>query len=442
MSIFSRLFGTETPSKPQPNIVFGRNLVNTKNEAQYDAWDTAVALFEQGKHMESYQKLLLYLKNDDGTNVKSSTDSSGLRFEILQGSKKITGFANDEKIKAMAKIARVQELQIGFLRRLTEGNYTLKYGRYCLDDDGDVAIVFDSMTLDASPYKLYYGLREIALAADKHDDLMVEEFDTLQPVNTGHIADIPEDQKQVKSNFIYKVIEEVIEEVNNGRVNPNQYPGGITYLLLDAVYKLDFLTKPEGHTMETLERMHRSYFEVNGLNNVQKNHALVKEFESLAKRPPEKIHTELYNITHTFSMISATNHAEFRSIVEGEIDNMDWYIEHRYHHVALAIPGYIVGHSLFSFSLPDPDRDLLLLYYQIIEHAYFQELGYDFPYRNSNGSVDLDAIQYRIAEIVNTHSGSYPFLTPNYKLLKDDHITLFAKSYLLMISDLNLSKST
>ena len=51
----------------------------------------------------------------------------------------------------------------------------------------------------------------------------------------------------------------MLHEVDDGKLNPIQYPGGITYLLLDAIYKLDFLVRPEGQTMETIERIIAAY---------------------------------------------------------------------------------------------------------------------------------------------------------------------------------------
>jgi len=42
--------------------------------------------------------------------------------------------------------------------------------------DGHVVIIFDSTTIDGSPYKLYHALKEAANHADKKDDLIIYEL--------------------------------------------------------------------------------------------------------------------------------------------------------------------------------------------------------------------------------------------------------------------------
>ncbi|NND06655.1 MAG: hypothetical protein HKN87_09765 [Saprospiraceae bacterium] len=441
MGILSRIFDPN-PSAEQPDIHFGRFSGKTKTDTRYDEWDKAVEKFEAQSYCTSVCHILEYLTNEPEKNVQYDCKDETVSFQLLQGSKKITGYADQVQIRAIAKIARVAgSPEIGFMRRLLESNYQLKYGRYCLDDEGDIAIMFDSNLADASPYKVFYGLKEIALAADKHDDLLVEEFSGLSPINVGHIIPLPANLRAVKLAYIQETLQGTLHEIDHGKLNPIQYPGGITYLLLNAIYKLDFLVRPEGQTMETIERMHRFYFENSGLNNVQKNHRLIKELKLLLSRPSDKIESEMYRTTSTFSVVSTANHPKLRDIIQGEIHNMDWYFEKRHFSVALAIPGYIVGHALFSFGLPDLDKSLLLLYYQIVEHEYFRDLGFKYPYLSADGKLDQRSIMKAIAAIKDAHLDAHPFLVPNTKLLIFDHMVLFAKSYLIMISNLNLSKT-
>ena len=441
MGILAKIFDP-SHNEEQPDLHFGRFSGHSKTDARYDEWDRAVEKFEEQSYLPSICHLLDYLADETEHNLSYDWHEGQVFFELLQGSKKISGVAGKAHIRATAKIAEVQgSPEIGFMRRLLEGNYQLKYGRYCLDADHDVAIVFDSSLEDASPYKVFYGLKEIALAADKHDDLLVEEFTGLTPINVGHITPLPSNLRAVKIAYIQNTLSNTLHEVDHGKLNPIQYPGGITYLLLDAIYKLDFLVRPEGQTMETIERMHRAYFENSGLNSVQKNHRLIKEFKSLLDRPAEKIEAEMYRTTSTFSVVSTANHQKLQDVIQGEIHNMDWYFEKRHFRVALAVPGYVVGHALFSFSLPDIDKALLLLYYQIVEHTYFRDLGFKHPYLSPQGKLDQRSILRAMSAIVDAHQDTHPYLSPNFKLLSFDHLVLFAKSYLIMIAGLNLSKT-
>src|SRR5690606_35109085 len=156
-----------------------------------------------------------------------------LEFEILQGSKKISGTADRKKIRVEARIATALSLNIDFMQRLIEQNFGLNYSRFGLDIENNITIVFDSFVLDASPYKLYYAIRELAINADKFDDLLIDEFEELQAIETNHLADLPPEEKEAKYQFITNKIDETLSEIKNGKLDPNEYPAGVAYQLLD-----------------------------------------------------------------------------------------------------------------------------------------------------------------------------------------------------------------
>lgn len=439
MSFISRLFNNKKVIQAPPDVEFGRFSDSYKTEARYDAWDRAIQQFEEGNYFNSFANFFEYLTDDHQSNVSFQIKGDELTFTILQGSKKISGFANAHTIKAEGKIAHARELSIGFMRRLIESNYNLKYGRYCIDGEQNLTIVFDSITLDASPYKLYYGLKEIALAADKQDDLLIEEFESLEPIHTTHILDISEKEKDIKLAFLRRKSQEALEYVKTGKLNPVQYAGGITYMLLDTIYRLDFLIRPEGFTMEAFERMHRNFFAADGFTSQQKNHQLVKDLIALQERPDEKIRAELYRTISTFGILGVTNHERLRDLIQGELENMVWYAENGYPEIALSVPGYIVGHALFNYSLPEPDKDLFMLYYQIMEPEYFSSLGFDTGYmiqEKINRHLVKDAISY----IVHTWQKKYPKLNPDLSILQFGNQMQFAGSYLQMMASLDLTK--
>ncbi|NND34548.1 MAG: hypothetical protein HKN76_18325 [Saprospiraceae bacterium] len=441
MSFFSKLFNTNKPTRKPPDIEFGRFTDGYKSEEKYDAWDEAIDFFEEGEYTASFRSFFSYLADDHGTNVQYEETSEGISFSILQGSKKITGFTNNVTFKAEGKIAHARALNIGLMRRLIESNYDLKYGRYSLDQNQNITIVFDSIITDASPYKLYYGLKEIALAADKQDDLLIEEFDILHPINNSHIIELAEPEKEVKLTYFRAKIDYVLSYIKEGKLNPVQYPGGITYLLLDSIYRLDFLIRPEGYAMETFERIHRTFFASDGLNSQQKNHALIKELKILQDRPDEKIKEELYRTISTFGVLGSTNHERLKDLIAGELMNMLWYRENGYTEIALAVPGYIVGHALFNYSLPEPDKDLLMLYYQIMEVDYFQQLGFEINYISAN-KPNKSEINNAINYIFAMWRKKYPKLDADLSKLDFRDQTTLAGSYLQMMASLDLTKAS
>jgi hypothetical protein len=442
MGLFDRIFGQSEKLEPQPDIRFGRYSDSYKSTQNYDAWDVALDKFEAESYLESYRQFFKYLRDDYEDNVRYWDEDGGIHFELFQGSKKITGFANNKKLKAEAKVAKTQSLNVGFMRRLIEQNFSLKYARFALDEDKNIAILFDTYTLDGSPYKLYYALKELATNADKQDDLLLDEFSMLEPVDSSHLQELPEAEKEVKFNYIQKEVEEVFEEKDKGRLNTEQYPGGIAYLLLNLIYKLDYLIKPEGYMMETLERVHRVYFAKDGKSTTQKNQMLCKELKKLVQRPKDDFFKEMYRVKSTFGITTPVNHDRVVSFIDGELNNMDWYKENKHMKVAISIPGYIVGYCLFNYAIPKPDRDLFHLYFQIIESGYFKNLGFTLEYYSSlENKFNKKLIKRAIDHIVEDNKAKYPKLNPAIGSLNYTSLADFAKSYLLMVRNLDMTKA-
>ena len=443
MSIFDRLFKrkSEQEEKKGPDISFGRFSDSYKQTKQYDAWDVALDEFKKEDYLESCKAFLEYLNDERENNINYRQEDGEISFEILQGSKKIVGTANRKKIRVEAKIAKANELNIAFMRRMVERNFGLNYSRFGLDKENNITIVFDSFTLDGSPYKLYYAIRELAVNADKHDDLLIDEFEELQPIENKHLVDLPEEEKLVKYNFIIAKINDVLNEIEKGPLNANQYPGGVSYLLLDLCYKLDYLTKPEGFMMEALERMNRVFFAEDFKSTQQKNAVLQKELEDLKKRTNEEYFKEMYRVKTTFGITSPVTHERVSGLISEVLHEMDWYKENRFEKVALAISGYIVGNCLFNYAVPKPVKELYTLYYQVVESEYFQQLGFKSNfYDPQKNSFDKKGIINRIKEITKSNKKKYPSMSPDLSNLQFSKLVDFTQSYLLMVKDLNLMR--
>ena len=145
MSIWNRLFGKKAePTKPQPRIKFGRYTDSYKQPPQYEAWDAAINKFEEQDYLGSYNALFRYLRDEREDNVRWVEENGTIKFEILQGSKRVTGTANAQKFVAEARIVYADNLGVTVMRRLVESNFVLEYSRYGLDDDNNLVIKFDT----------------------------------------------------------------------------------------------------------------------------------------------------------------------------------------------------------------------------------------------------------------------------------------------------------
>lgn len=442
MSFLKRLFSEGKTASQQSDTAFGRFTDSYKTAEQYAAWDKALLYFEQDDYLDSFKEFFKYLRDDKKDNVRWKEENGVIYFELFQGSKKVHGQANARKLIAEAKVAATKELNIAFMRRLIEQNFELKYGRFALDEDNDITILFDTYTLDGSPYKLYFALKEIAVNADKMDDLLIEEFPSLKPVESHHIEDVPDSVKEVKYNFIQQEIKEVLDEIDNGKLREDQYPGAIAYLLLDLCYKLDYFISSEGHMMEVLERVHRKYFENDGSPVSQKNQVMRKEMERLMDRSRAAFFKEMYRVNATFGITTPVSHDKVVSFIDGELQHMPWYKDNGHSRVALSIPGYIVGYCLFNYAVPKPVHDLFFVYLQIMEPTFFRSLDIPVPFRAETGfKVKKKALKRELSAIEKKYAHEYPGLEISISGLNLDDPCEFAFSYMTMIRNLKVVKA-
>lgn len=442
MGLFDRIFGNKsTDLASAPPVCFGRYSDAYKDQRQYDAWDRALDLFEKKAYLDSYVAFFEYLRDEGENNVHWEVKDEQITFAILQGSKKIEGVATPEKIKAEAKIAHAQQLNMGFMHQLVNRNFSLEYSRFALDPDDNITIVFDSFTLDGSPYKLYFALRELAINADKQDDLLLDEFAELEAIQTSHLVDLPQLEKEVKYKFIRTKIESILGTIDNSQRRMDQYPGGVAYLLLDLCYRLDFLTKPEGFMMEMLERMNRQYFGQENNNTAQKNQVLRKDLEALLDRSREDFYKEMYQVHTTFGITKPIEFERVQSLIKGELPNMNWYQDNGYEAIAIAIPGYIVGNCLFNYAVPKPIRDFFKIYYRVTESNYFQQLGFKpVLYQPKENTFNRKAIRQQLREVGRVHRDNFPNLEADSTILKYNSLADFCRSFLEMIAALNMKR--
>ncbi|MFN0034240.1 MAG: hypothetical protein ACKVUS_04180 [Saprospiraceae bacterium] len=441
MDFFTRLFGFQkTP--PQPDIPFGRYTDAYKTDAQQQAFDRSLEAFEQGEHMVAYRDFLTFLKDEDAkeANIQWEEQGSEIRFEFWQGSQRITGFANAEMVKAESKVARADDLNVGFMRRLMESNFNLKFSRFALDADNNLCIVFDTRTVDGSPLKILHALRELAIHADKQDDLLLGEFTALRPTEERSYGNIPEAEKEAKHAYIRRSIEATFAEIDKGKPDPNTFPGSYAYLLLALAFRLDYLVKPEGFMMDLLEKVYAAYFTKNNLTPQVKVQQMRREFQNLLDRPKEEFFKEMYRTRSTFGVNPAVPHGTLASLIEGELPNMEWPLQQGHDALALAIPQYVAGFTLFHQAPPKPDRALLHLFFQITEAPFFRELGFHIPFTDAEGRLQKAEILKEIKHIADRNRAQYTRFRPDTSRLDFASHTLFGRSFLGMLKGLDLTK--
>ncbi len=442
MDILKKIFGfIEDTSVQQPDVVFGRYTDAYKDKSKYEAWDLAMKDFEAENFTAYFEHFFYYLSDEDMGNVKYKTTEGVTYFEIFQGSKLLVGTADRNEIRVESKIAKAEKLNIGLLRRLLELNFTLKYCCYALDKNDWVTMIFDAKTRDSNPYKLYYGLKELALNSDKQDDILESEFVSISSINTQHTVNQSPEEKKIKYDYLQQEIAEVLQIIVESKLNLDNYPGAVSYICLDVIYRLDYLLKPEGSTMDNFEKMHRKYYAKNKKNAGQKNLELLDGLETVKNRSFEELSAELYDVTSTFGITQPTGHERMVEFIQKEIQNTQFYESNGHHKIVQGIYNYIVGYCLFNYSLPSPDKSLLHLYYMVNEHRFFSDLGFTHKLVEEDGKVNRSAVLTEIKKISKIYLEEYGQIDANVEILNFDNLQSFSKTYLVMLSRLKLSPS-
>lgn len=435
MSIFSKLF-KNGPKSSEPQIQFGRFTDTYKSDEKYKSWDLAIDHFENEKYLAAYAHFFDFLTNDSESNVVYKKGNGKISFSLYQGSKIIEGEVDFQFFRAEAKIVKADSPDLGLMRSLLENNFELKYTRYALDQDDCICLKFDTFVEDGSPHKIYQALKELATEADRKDDVLMHDYANLSPVNHHHTRQVSAQEITIKYDFTLQSVRNVIHEIDHGKLNAYIYPGGVSFLLLDLLYRIDFLVKPEGSIMEKIKEIHDQYFNDNLLSVYDKNKAIIKEVRNLEKIKYQDFEKQVYEVSSTFGTAMPEGHARLIEIIDAQMTDFDWYLENKYIVFAQAICGYVVGFSLYSFALPEPSKALLILYYKVTQNHYFTQLGYQDVFVKPDGTLHKKSINSAIKNILIGSKPKYGAIKVELQRLEYDDMTLFCRSYLLMLRSL------
>jgi hypothetical protein len=434
--MFDKLFGRGKKSAEQrPDINFGRYSDNNKTVEKVDRWTDADNLYKEKKYQESIDAFFDYLGDDAEKNVMLNRNGTDFTFQIYQGSKIVRGTGNAEHMQAEVSLAKMPQPSVPVMRRLLEQNFSLYYSRYSLDGER-LCMRFDSDIDTANPNKLYYALKELATKADKQDDLLVQDFSSLQTLDTEHIAGIPEQEKETKFAFMQKWISETLQYIQI--LDAEKFSGGIAYLLLTLSFKIDYLICPEGALQAELEKIPILYFTKDEKPAVEKNNAMTEAFQKLQAKPKEEFLKNLFRNKSSFAIVAPQTQKTIADAIVGANNNMIWYRDNNYPLIAQQICEYGISYCQYSYSLPKPLSELFQLFMQTNYPDYFTSLGFrEEYYDGSKNKFNTESIIETINSIQTNWKKKYPKLDFKTANLKFDNMVNFNYTYTNELGTLN-----
>jgi hypothetical protein len=433
--VFDKLFGWVRKKDEDPPIPLGRYSDNNKSVQKVQRWSDADELFKEKEYMKSLEAFFDYLCDDEQQNVTINRDNGSFEFTLFQGSKIVRGKIDNDRVTAETAIARMTEPSIPVMRRLLEMDFHLYYSRYALKDD-TIMMLFDSDVISATPNKLYYGLKELATKADKQDDLLINEFSFLEAVDTGHIVQLSDEEKTIKFNFLQKWIKETLDYI--ATLDAEKFSGGISYLLLSLVFRIDYLISPEGKILSELEKIASSYYSKDDKSSPERNPVMIEGLKKILSKPKEELCSQFFRSKYTFAIVVPHNVKAVSEAIQTALQNMVWYRDNNYPDIANKVMEYGFAFSQYSYSLPKPLSDLFRLFMQINYGDYFKALGFQTVYYDEERNhFNEDAIDDKIDSIIYYWKPKYAALAFKTKKLKFDTLVNFNQSFLQEVSELN-----
>jgi hypothetical protein len=416
-------------------ITFGRFSDSFKSKEKIAQWNNSEKFFQEKKYLDSYEAFFNYLRDDTVNNVTFTRSADKIDFEFLQGSKIIKGHIDNSEVVAEAEIAQYDKLSVAFMRRLMEMNYTLFYSRYAMKDTR-IVIKSDSTVPAAPPRKLYYAWKELATRADKQDDLLTDDFAMLKSIGNVHVELLAEAEKEVKYNFYRKWVEGTLKRISE--LNEDAFSGGISYLLLNTVYKIDYLIAPEGTMMNELEKMSWQYFAKDNKPFTEKNRVMKEALKKLLDLEKGMVVEDFYRVKSTFGIANPAPHATIVDLFNNNVPNVKWYVENNYLDIAVIIYEYLATYSLFSYGLPKPDSKLFNMLLNVTNQDYFSSLGAgELFYDVATGKFSEQLIKDKINTIIKEGHTDYPDLKFNIDNLKFDSMLNFLRTFIAEVQQLN-----
>lgn len=288
----------------------------------------------------------------------------------------------------------------------------------------------------ANPNKLYYAFKELATKADKYDDLLIQDFLTLQPVDTEHIKDLPVSEKDIKYNYLMKWIRDAIKEVE--QMDAEKMSGGITHLLLNLAYRIDYLIVPEGRLLYDLEDLITGYFVKDEKQVQEKNKCMLNAFKKILEKTKEDVYPCLYRSRHSFAVTVPQTQKVISETIFGANQNTAWFKENNFQNIAQQVSEYGLAFCQYNYSLPRVITDLYHILMRVSYSDYFNELGFkEELYNNNTKTFNQELIEQNIIKTINQWKEKYQQVAFKTENLKYDSLVSFTQSLTAEIEFVN-----
>jgi hypothetical protein len=420
---------------------FGRGINATISPKEEELFNSSYEAFERGDILDAYQYFFKSLENFcDGVsnqNIITKRDDEKLFFTIFQGSARVEGYVTKEYLYAEAIMLKTLDAQVAIKRYMLERNYQLTYAYYFSDDEYiKLKLYHDNIT--ASPQKIFFPLREIALNADFDKEYIKSEFKEITLPDTKHIEKLDAQELKIKYDFLHRWIDELENKIATLPTNDNA--GMQAFLYLNLLFKIDYLLVVKCEIYQKISKKIQIYFKDDNISVESKNEELKEYIEELKAIDFDEFSTKFYNAKYTFNPMEKNSLEEISNFIDESLLKIRWYKNNRYNQIIPTIYSYISFYILYNYGLNPVLKSLMHTLTEVQNPSFFKTLEYNVLYDEEKKTFAKKAIMTKIDDVISAHKTQYKALESFSQQLNFSSLNEFSNSFLLQIKHLNFEE--
>jgi len=419
---------------------FGRGINASISPQEEELFNKSQVAFENKDILDAYEyffnSLENFTNNISNKNIIIKREDKKLNFEIFQGCAKVSGYITQEHIYAEAIITKLSSANVALKRYILEKNYQLTYAYYFTDNEYiKLKLYHNNITM--TPQKIFFPLREIALNSDFDKEYIITEFN-IELEEISHIKEVDKDELEIKYNFLQKLNQDINDKIAILPSNDNS--GMQAFILLNAMFMLDYLLVPKYRIYQKSSKKIQEYFNDETTSIESKNNEIRDYINELSEMNFETFSKNFYNAKYTFNPTDKTEKENMDNFINESLLKIRWYKNNRYHHIIPTIYKYIAFYILYNYGLNPVLKDLFHILVEIQNSKFFKSLKYEELYNEDTSIFNEKLIISKIDNSINTHQDRFKSLQSFTKELNFSSLNEFSNSYYQQIQNLNFEE--
>jgi hypothetical protein len=423
------IFSSKKKSKnnilnPQ-DFFFGQYSGLEKNKLHYDYFQKAIQNYKAQNFLDAFEYFFRYLQNTDTENLAFTRDKSKIDFSLIQGSKIIRGLINEQDIYADAEIICFEDTETELMYKLLQVNYSLKYCKFAIKNN-IYNLKFHGITTDTNPESLYSALLEMAIYADKYDDLLINEFNNLNPVNTKHIHHIAGKKVNLRLKYLQKLCKDIISTTGD---NKNHNQATVThYKIINKLYAVNYLISPGGTIKNKIRTLIDTSLKTDESKKLELNKKIKHDIDELLKSNETELKNDLQEIIKTFPEKEISDLSEIKNYIQQNLNKTRFFSNDYLHENRNLIIKNTILSLPYKFGLTVTHDKILLILWQYYYPDFFNETSFKNVFFTDSNQFDEKSIKNYISSVIRAgkNIGENVYFNINKLSFENEHMFLLS----------------